>query len=481
MYEQLKNIAQNTAATFFIEAANKFFLFVLIIYAARALGVKTFGDFSYALTLYVLLQMFADFGFNIYLTRKIAQEPAEKDKIFFVSLRFRTVHTVIMLLLFIFYLHFLKDSADVKIFVFITGASLVISSYAYNFILTLRGLQMIKADGFIRLCGSFSTIVLSLGFLKAGMGIIGVAFSIFAGNMVMMLVAIKKNRKHQIICNVKGRIKPADYSYLIKGTLPFMALTITANIFGRIDTLLLRHLKGPVDVGLYHSSLKIMEALLIFQSAFALVMLPVLSLHQAKNDVETLKFFTQLGVKYMAYAGMFFSIVTFMTADKIIEILYFSSEYAGAIKGLQILVFVNLTLFLSTPVGALILSSRYAHMVLGLHIFMAAMSVTLNFLLIPGMGFVGTSLARLATELSGLIISVIFINKYLFKIRFLKELTISFFAGIPMAIMIYFVKSLLFVPLYFVVYVIVIYLLGGISTSEFVFVKDIVTGRLKRS
>ena len=38
---------------------------VVVIYAARVFGVKLFGDYSYAATIFIFLQTFSDFGFTL--------------------------------------------------------------------------------------------------------------------------------------------------------------------------------------------------------------------------------------------------------------------------------------------------------------------------------------------------------------------------------------------------------------------------------
>lgn len=479
MTDSLKVIIRNTAVTYTVELFSKLFQFALIIFAARTLGVERFGDLSYATALYLLLYVLSDFGFSVFLTREVARDPAARDKVFHMTLRLRVVISTVFFLVLMAYLYAVRHSQDVRFFVFSTGVSLIASSYALNLVLVLRGLSMMKMDGVIRMAGALLGTSLGLAALRMGFGIKGVALSLVAGNIFMVVVAVWVNRKHGIVKTPAERTVLSDYTMMLRRSLVFVTLVILTSIFTRADTLLLQHLRGPVEVGLYHAGFKVTEALLLFQAAFAMVILPVLSGYMAVREMDTARKITELGIKYMWFSGVFVSLVVMTMADKIVDILYFSHDYSSAVAGLRILALVNLVLYVSTPVGSLLMSSAHARVAVGIQLVMVVFNIGANLIVIPAHGFAGAASVRLATEILGLTLTVMFVKKAIFPLSFFRDLPVTAAAALIVAAFILSAKSLLFVPVYFALYVTVLYLFGGVSEREFSFVKGIVTERFR--
>ncbi|MFA5353742.1 MAG: oligosaccharide flippase family protein [Thermodesulfovibrionales bacterium] len=474
MIESLKAILKNTAIIYAVEVINKILLFVFVIYAARILGVTVFGYLSYALTLYLLLQMLGDFGFTSYVPIEVARSPEKKEKLFTATSHLRMAVTALILFVFAVYL-IVAEMKDIWIFVLIAGTGLILSSKAQSFILTARGISRMGIDGGLRVGATFVTTALCLVALKTGTGMAGVATAFFLGNLSMLGLSFFVNRKYRILKMSYGRMQMGDYRDVLKGSLPYVSIVILSSIFSRADTILLQHLQGPAAVGLYHASSHVLSALLIFQAAFGMVLLPVLSRHMIGEELGTAQKITQTGIKIMGYAGVFLSVVIFMTADKIIEVLYFSAEYQDAVKGLKIFSLVVLVLYISTPVGYLLLASPLAKKVPLIQVFMVCLSISLNLLLIPRFGFQGAAMVRLLTEVFGLVISMVLIDRALFRINYGAGLVKPAIAGLSVAVVIYFVKSLLFIPFYLIVYGGVLYLLGGISSKDLTFMREVFT------
>lgn len=479
MTNPLKNLIKNTTIIYSTEILIRFFLLIAVIYTARVLGVKLFGDFSYAYTLFIFLLTFSDFGFITFLTREVAQENEKRDKIFHTALYLRTTITSILLVVFMLYLYVSEARPDIFLFVLITGLSLVFSSYALNFVLTLRGLNMMKMDSLTRGTGMFIITVCIILSLKAGLGLLGIACAIAVGNISTVGISLWINKKYGIIQRPES--KKFEYVDMVKRSLPFGIMAILVTVYTRVDTLLLQHIKGAIEVGLYHASFKVVEAILILPYSVSIVLLPVLSSFLHKEDIDTTKKTVQLVIKYMAYGGIFGTVITFMMSDKIIEVLYFSPEYKDAVLGMQILSFIITVIFIASVAGSLILSSKIAYINVWINLTMVVLSVAMNLTLIPKLGFAGASLVRLVTEVFGLTLNMFFVNKRLFRINYFADIKKPLFAGIILSGFVLIAKSLLFLPVYLLIYLAILYTLGGISTRELAFIKELVMERVKKS
>lgn len=475
----IKSLLRNTILMYSAELISNFFLFIVFIFAARIFGVRLFGEFSFAITIFFFLQIISDFGFSVFLTKEVARNKENPAGIFRSAFYLKTILTTFFLCLFILYLYTAEVSNAVMQFVLISGLSLIFSSYSLTFILTLRGLNNIKLDSFIRITGTLIATVCSLLSLGAGLGMPGIAYSIAIGNLSTILLSLWINRKYNVIV-----MTPTDrkfkYAEIAKKTFPFWAMAILTTVYTRIDTVFLQHIRGPVDVGLYHASSRIVEAALLLPSAFSVVLIPVLSSLFAKEDIEDIKRTVRLGIKYMTYTGIFCAVITFMLSDKIIEVLYFSREYREAVIGLKILSLLIFIIFVSSVAGSLILSSKIAHVNAWINLAMVILSVTLNLILIPRFGFTGSASIRVFTEIFGLCFNMIFVNKMLFPINYFSDIKKPLLAGLVVAGFISVAASLLFLPVYFLIYLFILYIFGGISPKEFAFVKELLPERRDR-
>ncbi|TAN43406.1 MAG: flippase [Nitrospirae bacterium] len=480
MLSSLKSLIVNTTVIYIIELFSRAFQFALIIYSARTLGVAAFGNLSYSLTIYFLFSVLSDFGFNMFLTREVSQNPNAVGRILGLALRFRTCVGIVIYIMFVAYLNLLEHSQDIRIFFVLTGLSVIFSSYALNYILALRGLGRIKTDGLIRIAGSFIGTVVSLAGLKAGLGMQAIAVGISIGNVSMIVTSVLLDKQLGIAKISGDLLTLSDYAEMLKRSVPFVLIVVISNVFQRVDTVLLQHLKGSVEVGLYHAAFKITDAILIFQTAFAIVLFPVLSSRIAAGELEVADEITDFSIKYTAIIGVFLSVLTFMLADKIIELMYFSTDYSASGAGLKTLALVIFLLYISTPIGYLLLSSRFAYMAVWLNSIMLVANAGLNFALIPHYGFMGAAAVRGVTELLGLSLTVLFVKRYIMQVRYFTHLWRPVIAGAAMAVVIYLARSFLFLPLYFAVYAAILAATGAVSKKEIVFVRDVFLERINK-
>ena len=104
----IKRISKNIIALTTGEIISKIFLFLLMVYAARILGVSSFGKLSFALSFSMLTVVLSDLGINTYLIREIARKKELVNKYFanaFVSKIFLSLVTFGLVYLFLNFLN----------------------------------------------------------------------------------------------------------------------------------------------------------------------------------------------------------------------------------------------------------------------------------------------------------------------------------------------------------------------------------------
>src|SRR6185295_17575948 len=96
--------------------------------------------------------------------------------------------------------------------------------------------------------------------LLLGYGLTGVAVATLVASITYFLMSYLINRRHRLVAIAVVRpFKLAPYLTVLQSSLPFGVLAILGIIYFRIDTVMLEHMRGPVDVGIYNAAYRLLE------------------------------------------------------------------------------------------------------------------------------------------------------------------------------------------------------------------------------
>jgi len=80
MKQHVIQVLKNTIVVYLVEIASKILTILFLIYAARTMGVKNFGELSYALAIFMILTVISEVGASNLLVKISAQkEQIDKD------------------------------------------------------------------------------------------------------------------------------------------------------------------------------------------------------------------------------------------------------------------------------------------------------------------------------------------------------------------------------------------------------------------
>jgi len=308
-----------------------------------------------------------------------------------------------------FYLYISKASKEVVYFLVLSGLGMVIGCYGQNIGFVFRGRNKMNLDGAIRTSFSFFSALLGVIALKLGLGLLGVGFSYFIAYVLSTAIAFFINKKNSLILSLP-HLNLSDFKDLIKLSAPFLLWMLLSIIYSRADTILLQHLRGPVEVGLYSAANRLSEAIMIIPMGIYMGILPILSALMSEKENKTIGFVSYLSIKYLAFLGFFIACYIVLTADKVVEVFYYSGEYNEAILPLQILTLGTVASFLYIVPAAILIASHIPHMTVWLSAITTGVNVLLNIFIIPKWGEVGVSWVRLLTEVLGVAI----LNSYIY-------------------------------------------------------------------
>jgi O-antigen/teichoic acid export membrane protein len=151
------------------------------------------------------------------------------------------------------------------------------------------------------------------------------------------------------------------------------------------------------QVGLYSAAYKVTNLLEAFPLMVMGTIYPLMSRY-ASEDLDKLRSLYKKSVFYLGLLAVPMGIGITLLAPIIVRLL-FGAQFAEADRALMILVWSTVFLYLALSGGNLLISMGKEKVSLYLNMVGAGLSIALNFLLIPMMGFVGAALATTATYL----------------------------------------------------------------------------------
>ena len=273
-----------------------------------------------------------------------------------------------------------------------------------------------------------------------------------------------------------------DWSYAKQHLKPVVLLflpQIAISLYVTLDRTMLGALASTKDVGIYDQALKLVNILLTLVTSLGSVMLPrvanLLSTgdHKAVNKMHETSFLIYNLVIFPIIAGMlivnddfvqFFLGQDFQDAKYAIAIMIFRMFFIGwtNIMGIQILIphNKNKEFMISTTIPAIV-------------------SVGLNLLLLPKLGYIGAAIVSVLTEALVWAIQLYFTRNYLKEVPFLASTVKIIGASALMYGVLFVVKTTVnFTP---VINVMVFAVIGAvIYISQILFLKVISPKELKR-
>jgi len=155
------------------------------------------------------------------------------------------------------------------------------------------------------------------------------------------------------------------------------------------------------EVGLYAAAYKVTSVLEAFPAMIMGTVYPLMSRY-ASEDVERLRALYRKSVSYLSLVALPMGIGITVCAPVIVRLL-FGANFMGAERGLTVLVWSTVFLYVAISGGNLLISVGKEKVNLLILAVGALTNIGLNLLWIPALGFVG---AALSTAISFLVILV---------------------------------------------------------------------------
>lgn len=407
MHSTKKNFAYNSI----LSLSQVVFPLVIFPYVARIILPVGIGEVSFVESICRYAILFSGLGIPIYGVREVAKcknDPLKLNRLFSELIVIHFIITLLVLLIYIvmlftvtklnqnlefYYMGILMIFSNIFIvewyfqgigqFKFITLRNLIVRS-----ILTILVFFLVKnkQDGIIY----FSTIVLT---------------SVL--NAIINFIYAKKTVKFDFSFHWLSIKKHFSPLFFIFSSIAFIS------IYTLLDTIMLGFLATEKAVGLYTTALKVSKVPMTFIGALGVVLIPQLSEHyHNKNLIE----FDRLINKSINFVITFSlpAILLLMGSSNIIIVLFAGKNFSDAGVVLKILSVLSLLIGISNVFGLQVLTPMAKDKYLTYSVvFGTAISLFLNFILIPIYSEVGAAISNVIAEIAVTAATLFFAKKFI--------------------------------------------------------------------
>ena len=398
--EHVTGIAKNALALLLAYVLPRVFTFGSVVLAARVLGAEEFGAYGTAAAFAVVLSILGSLGMLPLLVRDIARDPSSAPRLL------RAAHVVKTLAGAVMFAALLTLSAVLGYSTQVTAAALLLGlgywfvSYADNLSAYFQGVERMRA------CTEAST---AFGLVS---GALGAMLVVVTGSIVWFSAAFAIGQAAALIwllvrlpADVRAgeRARASDVFRLMRTMLPFTAAFVALTVHYKVDVLILERLRSAVEVGHYTAAYKfvdIFHALVLVGVAAIFPRLsrstpapgagpgpgPERGRHAAGRAAELV-----LLVAVPVAGGLW------MLREPAIDLL-FGAVYADSARMLAFLAPALPALALNLFGGYVLGAVRRMGWMAALYMGGLAAKVTLQLILVPRWGALGTAAAVLGAE-----------------------------------------------------------------------------------
>lgn len=368
--------------------------FFWTIVLARTLGVAGFGEYTYLIALVTLTSAFAEGGFTAIVSRDVATDPVQLERMvptaMGLTIAFNVVAMIITLVI---------AWADTPTPTRLLGAGLIACylplNGAFNVVSAVfRGSDRFHYDSAFNIIQFLLFALLSGLALLLGWGVLGVLGAYVVRQIVTLIGTA-------VLC--ERRIGPVRIGwdrdarkYLLTEGLPLMLSTAAAQVYIRVDIIVLSFFAGTSAVGIYSIASRFIDTLTTGASALGFAALPFFAttMRDAPQQVRAITRRASRQVLGIAVMG---AIAGIAVSPFLIRRLY-GLPFAAAGHVLQLLLVTVPFYAVSQVLATLLIAEGRQRTLAYVYGGATALSVVLNVLFAPSMSYYGSAVAAIGTS-----------------------------------------------------------------------------------
>jgi O-antigen/teichoic acid export membrane protein len=379
-------------------------------YMARYLGPAGYGVLTFALAFTSIFSVFTDFNLQLLIAREVARDEKSVTKYMANITVMKIAMSIITFILLAVVINLLGYPWQTVQVVYLLGLSIIFMAFTQMFYAVFQAYQRLEFQAIGQLLNAVLMTVLviiavnmkldvaAFGYMYIASALAVLIFCIFIWNLVVSQMTVIS----------KSAILEIDWNFwkeVIREAIPFGLAAIFVTTFYWISTVLLSLMKGNEAVGYYNASYRLVLVLSFLPTALIGALYPAMSKLFVTSQ-ETFRLYHEKAIKYLIMIAIPIGVGTTLLAREIV-LSIFGKAYLDSVMALQILIWSEVFIFMSMPIGNLFNSLNKQHLVTWITGACLILNIGLNLILIPICGINGASITTVATEALSLILSYI--------------------------------------------------------------------------
>lgn len=405
-------LARNAGYAFAGEIAHKACLLIYGLVIPRYLGPEDYGVYGYALAFVGILKVFIDLGTGTMSVREIARDNSVSSKLMPQLLGMKFTLGVIMFLL-VLAISSVAESGKSASALRLLSMTLFLEQGAV-YIQLFRALEKMKFYFYGQAVYNI-LLVISLPFIIIfNLGLEGIIYLQLVSYVIGTFYLFRLVSKN--VGPVSIGFSVSYWKTILKASLPFAALSIIWEIYGRVDMVIIPWLNGYQANGFYKIATVIPGMATIIPISIFAAIFPYFT-RSAGVSTETIRAAMAPLYRYLSVCGLAIFLLIGVFSVDWVKLLWGSDFTEGAMSLMILCAGVPLAFLTGIHINALY-SLDSQNSVLAVAAGTVLIDVILDFVLIPFMGINGAALATLIANV------MLFTMTYYFSAKKLGSLPI---------------------------------------------------------
>ena len=380
-----------------------FFTFVAV---ARGLGPDSYGDYTASLAFITIPVVLVDIGLSTAVVRYLAGDPDRTERVIRTTVPIRALATaaVVAAIIGVAAVAPFSDQTKLGILIGSLGAvALLVTGTVFPLFQVRLSLQWVVLAN---LAGRIVTLALTLAALSAGYGFEGVVWANVAGLWGAALLALAAASR---FTSLRPIVDLGESRRMVAGAVALALAVGLAQVYMRLDAVLLALLRTEYEVGIYGAAWKFIDVAGFAAGAVSVTVLPALSRFAATNDPR-LRTMASRALDVMLAAGVPVAVLLGALAPEIIR-LTAGAEFREGATALRILAAYVPMMFVTMLLWNIIIARGADRTLLKLGLATVVANVALNLALIPAFGYRGAASAALGSEALSLFLGLLAVHR----------------------------------------------------------------------
>lgn len=369
--------------------------FIIGMITVRYLGPSNYGIINYCNAYTAFFTAIAGLGIEAIVVKELIARPDEQGEIIGSSILMRLLAGVFSMAS-IFLILFFVDARNVLLI----KVGLLQSS-----VLVFKAFEIIDFWFQSKLQSKYASILKSISYvlvaaykvfiLVTGKSVEWFAFSTSLDFLIIAVLLSVSYFKHD---GVKWRFSKTISKVLLSQGYHYIISTLIITVYAQMDKVMIKHMIGEADTGLYSAALMICQYWSLIPIAIINSLRPVImELKKDGNEEGYKRKFSQLYI-ILTWLGLGVSLVISLLSPLIMRIVY-GEEYVPAAGSLAIAIWYTTFSVLGVARGNWLVCENKNQYAKWFVLFGAITNLVLNWILIPIMGINGAAIATLVTQL----------------------------------------------------------------------------------